>query len=324
MANSTFHFGDMFASSRDVVGRTLVEVGNRNKNAIVMTADLARTNQVLGFKEEYPDRFFNIGIAEQNLLGIAAGLALDGKMPFVLTFATFASMRACEQLRTDICYQNLNVRIIGGNAGLTTCAGATHYAQEDIAILRSFSNLTIVTPGDPNMFEKVLFNTLEYNGPVYIRMAQGKGEPIVYQNKDIEYRIGKAVVCKEGKDITLIACGVMLSHAIKAAEKMEEFGIKVRVIDMHTIKPIDKEIIINSAKDTKNIITIEDHYIIGGLGTAVAEVLAESGISCKFRRLGIPQVYAGFGSANELYKKYGYDENAIVRHIKDMLKEVGD
>lgn len=319
MAGETFNFGDMFESSRSVVGQTLIDIGRANKDVVVLTADLSRTNQTLGFKEMFPDRFFNIGIAEQNMFGIASGLALEGKIPFVLTFATFATMRACEQLRTDICYQNLKVRIIACNAGLTTGGGATHYGQEDMGIARTFANLSIVTPGDPNKFRDVLMSTMNYDGPIYVRMAQGKGEPLVYKDEQ-KYTIGKAVTCHEGDDITVIACGVMLSHAIDAAKNMEKQGIHVRVIDMHTIKPIDEDAILQSIEDTGKIITVEDHYTIGGLGSAVAEVIAESGKACKFKRLGIPQVYAGFGSANELYAKYGYDSAGIMNAIYTMMK----
>lgn len=319
MTGETFNFGDMFESSRSVVGQTLIDIGKTNKNAVVLTADLSRTNQTLGFKENYPERFFNVGIAEQNMLGIAAGLALEGKIPFVLTFATFASMRACEQLRTDICYQNLKVRIIACNAGLTTGGGATHYGQEDIGIARTFANLTVVTPGDPNKFRDVLMSTMDIEGPVYIRMGQGKGEPVVYKEEQ-KYEIGKAVTCHEGNDITVVACGVMLSHAVEAAKILEKDGIHVRVLDMHTIKPIDQGAILESLKDTGKIITVEDHYIIGGLGSAVAEVIAESDKPCQFKRLGIPAEYAGFGSANELYAKYGYDCQGIVNAVRIMLK----
>ncbi|MDD3414906.1 MAG: transketolase C-terminal domain-containing protein [Lachnospiraceae bacterium] len=319
MTGETFNFGDMFESSRSIVGQTLIDIGKTNKNAVVLTADLSRTNQTLGFKENYPERFFNVGIAEQNMLGIAAGLALEGKIPFVLTFATFASMRACEQLRTDICYQNLKVRIIACNAGLTTGGGATHYGQEDIGIARTFANLTVVTPGDPNKFRDVLMSTMDIEGPVYIRMGQGKGEPVVYKEEQM-YEIGKAVTCHEGNDITVVACGVMLSHAVEAAKILEKDGIHVRVLDMHTIKPIDQGAILEALKDTGKIITAEDHYIIGGLGSAVAEVIAESGKTCQFKRLGIPGEYAGFGTANELYAKYGYDCQGIVNAVHIMLK----
>ena len=320
MAGETFNFGDMFESSRSVVGQTLVDIGSLNKDSVVLTADLSRTNQTLGFKEKFPERFFNVGIAEQNMFGIAAGLALEGKTPYVLTFATFATMRACEQVRTDICYQNLNVRIIACNAGLTTGGGATHYGQEDLAIVRTFPNLTVITPGDPNMFRDVLMSTIDYDGPVYIRMAQGKGEPLVYK-EGTKYTIGKAMTCHEGEDVTIIACGVMLSHAVEAAKILEKEGINARVLDMHTIKPIDKDAIIDAMNDTGKIITVEDHHTIGGLGTTVAEVIAESGKTCKFKRLGIPQVYAGFGSANELYAKYGYDCNGIVNAARNLIKE---
>lgn len=318
MPKTTFHIDDLFSSARSVVSSTLLEIGKICPEAVVMTADLTRTNQVVNFQRTYPDRFFNIGIAEQNMFGIAAGMALEGKIPFVCTMATFASMRACEQLRTDICYQNLNVRIIANNAGLSSMGGATHNAQEDLAIVRSFANLTVVTPGDPGMFRNVLLATLNHKGPVYIRMARGKDEPSVYQTEAPEFELGKAIVTVDGADATIIACGVMVSEAVKAARRLSQDGIGVRVLDMHTIKPLDEQAIINAARETGRIVTVEDHYTIGGLGGAVAEVLAESGIPCKFKRLGIPQKYAGFGSPESLYRKYGYDVEGIVNAVRSM------
>lgn len=318
MAGATFNFGDIFGSARTVVGETLVELGEKYPESVVMTADLARTNQVGGFEEKFPERFFNTGIAEQNMFGMAAGLALEGKVPFVCTMATFASLRACEQLRTDICYQNLKVRVIANNAGLTCGGGPTHYGQEDIAVVRSFANLMVVTPGDPNMFRDVLRATMDYDGPVYIRMAQGKGEPIVYGEPVKDFRLGKAITVRDGADATVIACGVMVSHALEAAKKLAEGGLSVRVLDMHTIKPIDADAILAAARETGRIVTVEDHYTIGGLGSAVADVLADAGVACKMRRLGIPQVYAGFGSPDALYAKYGYNYDGIIRTLKEM------
>ncbi len=319
MAGATFNFGDMFGSARSVVGQTLVDIGKSNPETVVMTADLGRTNEVGAFQEEFPNRFFNAGIAEQNMFGMAAGLALEGKMPFVCTMSTFASLRACEQFRTDICYQNLKVRVIANNAGLTCGGGPTHYGQEDMAVVRSFANLMVVTPGDPNMFRDVLLATLDYDGPVYIRMAQGKGEPIVYNEPVADFKLGKAIVTREGIDATVIACGVVVSHALEAAKMLEKEGKSVRVLDMHTIKPIDADAILAAARETGKIVTVEDHYTIGGLGSAVAEVLADAGVACSFRRLGIPQVYAGFGSPAALYAKYGYDYNGIAGALREIV-----
>lgn len=319
MADKTFDLDGIFSSARSVVSDTLLEIGRLCPDVVVMTADLARTNQLVAFQETFPERFLNVGIAEQNLFGMAAGLALEGKTPFVCTMATFASMRACEQLRTDICYQNLNVRIIANNAGLTSTGGATHNGQEDLAVLRSFPNLTIVTPGDPGMFREVLLATLHHKGPVYIRMGSGKKEGVVYEEGSVPYRLGKAIQVREGNDIALIACGVAVSEAVRAARMLAEEGVNARVLDLHTIKPLDTQAVLNAARETGRVLTVEDHCVIGGLGSAVAETLAESGVACRFKRLGIPQVYAGFGPAEDLYAKYGYDAKGIVRAARCLL-----
>jgi len=320
MAKETFQFFKMIEkmSAREVYGKKLAEIGATNDKIVVLTADLMRSNKTGDFRKAHPDRFFNIGIAEQNMMGIAAGLALEGKIPFVSTMATFASMRACEQMRTDICYANLSVRIVATHGGLTTGAGPTHYGQEDLAIARSMPNMTVIAPGDPNQIGKVVEASIDWKGPIYIRIGRG-GEPVVYK-EDYKYEIGKSITVKDGNDITLIATGCIVFYALAAAEKLAEEGIKARVIDMHTIKPIDREAIIKAAKETGIIITGEDHNIFGGLGSAVAEVLAEEGISCKFKRLGIPDVFGTNGEPELLYHKYGYDTDGIYATAKALLK----
>lgn len=314
----TFNFGE-FAASRTVCGDTLREMGERNHKIYVMTADLMRTCSVKGCKESFPERFINVGIAEQNMFGMAAGLALEGNIPYITTMATFASMRACEQLRTDICYQNLKVRVIANNAGLTSTGGSTHNAMEDMGVLRSIANLTIIVPGDPNIARDILLATEEIPGPVYIRLARGKGEPVVYKPGQVKYEVGKAIETREGSDATIIACGVMVAQAAAAAEILAKEGISVRVLDMHTIKPVDKVSILCAAEETGVIMTLEDHYTIGGLGSAVAEVLADNNLDCKFRRMGIPQVFPGFGDGPELYDKYGFGLEGTVEALRDML-----
>lgn len=315
----TFNFGE-FAASRTICGDTLQEMGERNGKIYVMTADLMRTCSVKGCRKAFPERFINVGIAEQNMFGMAAGLALEGNIPYVTTMATFASMRACEQLRTDICYQNLPVRIIATNAGLTSTGGSTHNAMEDMGVLRSMANLTIIVPGDPNIARDVLLATEHHPGPVYIRLARGKGEPVVYQPGQVHYEVGKAIEVKQGADAVIIACGVMVSQAVDAANILEKKGISVRVLDMHTIKPIDEDSIIRAAKGTGVIMTLEDHYTIGGLGSAVAEVIADNNLNCKFKRMGIPQIFPGFGDGPELYDKYGFGLEGTVETLENMLK----
>ena len=318
MADETIQYFKYAAkiSAREVYGKKLVEAGKKDKRVVVLTADLMRSNKSIAFFEEFPERFFNVGIAEQDMMGIAAGLALEGMLPFVSTYSTFASMRACEQVRTDICYSNLPVKIIATHSGLTSQGGPTHFGQEDIAIMRSFANMTVIVPGDPNQIGKVIDATLEMNSPVYIRIGRG-GEPVVYK-EEYNYEIGKSITINEGKDLTVIACGPIVYYSVLAAEKLSEEGLSVRVIDMHTIKPIDKEAIIKAASETGAIITAEDHSIIGGLGTAVGEVIADKNLNVKFKRLGIPDVFATLGTPEELYHKYSYDTDGIIKAIKEI------
>jgi transketolase len=291
-------------------------MGEKYPQIVVLTSDLMRANKTGEFREKYPERFFNTGIAEQDMMGIAAGMALEGMMPFVSTFSTFSSMRACEQVRSDICYPNLPVRIVATHSGLSSGMGPTHYSQEDIAIVRSFINMTVIVPGDPNQITKAVEASLDYPGPIYIRIGRGM-EPLVYES-DYKYTIGKAIETVPGKDAAVIACGAVLSYAVEAAKQLSEQGISVRVLDMHTVKPIDRQAVIDAAK-TGVLVTAEDHNITGGLGTAVSEVLAEEGISCKFKKLGIPNVYAAVGTPEELYAKYGYTQDGIIKTLKSLL-----
>ncbi|NLM53148.1 MAG: transketolase family protein [Firmicutes bacterium] len=320
VAQETFQFFSLVEkmSAREVYGKKMAEIGSKDERIVVLTADLMRSNRTGDFQKAHPERFFNVGIAEQNMMGIAAGLALDGKIPFVSTMATFATMRACEQVRTDICYANLPVRIVATHGGLTTGAGPTHYGQEDLAIMRSLPNMTVIAPGDPNQIGKVVEASIDWEGPMYIRIGRG-GEPIVYK-EEYKYEIGKAITVKDGNHLALIATGSIVFHALMAAEKLAKEGIQARVIDMHTIKPLDKETVIKAAQETGAIITAEDHTVFGGLGSAVAEVLADEGIACKFKRLGIPDLFAGYGEPEYLYHLYGYDAEGIYAAAKNLLK----
>lgn len=305
------------AATKEVYGRKLVEVGRLHKNVIVLSADLLRSTNIKKFEDEFPERTFNVGVAEQNMMSIAAGLALEGKMPFVSTMATFASMRACEQLRTDVCYGNLNVRVIATNAGVAAGAGPTHAGQEDIAIVRSFPNLTVISPGDPNQIGKVIEASLTHKGPIYIRIGRS-GEPIIYKD-DYTYEIGKAITVKNGKELTFIACGVMVSFSLFAAQLLEREGISARVIDMHTIKPIDAEVITKAARETGRIVVAEDHNMLGGLASSVADVIADRNLDCLFKRVGIPNTYISVGDAEGLYAKYGMNVDGLMAAAKSIL-----
>jgi transketolase len=308
---------DRFAT-REMYGKVLAELGQRNKNIVVLTADLMRSNKTGDFAKVCPDRFFNFGIAEQNMMAAAAGLAVNGKIPYVSTYAVFASLRCAEQVRTDIAYPKLNVRIVSSHSGLSMGnGGTTHHATEDIAIMRSMANMTVLVPADANECAKAVVESIDYSGPIYIRLGRG-AEPIVYKT-DFPFRIGKANIVREGKDVSVIACGICVMASIKAARKLEQEGISVRIIDMHTIKPLDKETIVQAAQETGNILTVEEHNIIGGLGSAVAEVLAEEHLNVRFRRLGIPDIYSTIGQPDDLYHRYGLDEEGVYRAIKALI-----
>lgn len=304
----------------EVYGRVLVEMGKTHKEIVVLTADLAKSTKSGVFFKEYPDRSFNFGIAEQNMMTAAAGLALTGKRPYVSTFACFASMRACEQVRTDICYPRLNVKIMGTHSGLSMGnGGTTHHATEDLAIMRSFAGMTVVVPADGIETAKLVEATIDHDGPLYMRVGRGF-EPPAYTSPDYDFEIGKAITMREGKDVTVICCGVTVLAALEAAQELkDENNIEVRVVNMHTIKPLDQAAILAAAKETNGIVTAEEHNIIGGLGSAVAETLLDAGLCPKFKRLGIPDVFSVIGYPEDLYKHYGIDIDGVKNGIKTVL-----
>ena len=300
-------------ATRDSYGEALVELGKKYEDIVVLDADLATATKTIGFKNQFPERFFDVGIAEQNMMGMAAGLALGGKIPFASTFAIFASGRAYDQVRNSICYSNLNVKIAATHAGITVGEdGASHQALEDIALMRAIPNLMVLSPSDDVQTKYLLEEIVKYKGPVYIRLARPKTEEI-YEN-NTKFELGKAVVHGNGTDASVIATGVTVSEALKAQKVLKEKGINIRVIDIHTIKPIDREAIITAAKETKKIITIEDHSIVGGLGSAVCEVLADE-YPTKVIRLGINDEFGQSGKWDELMKYYGITSEKIVEQF---------
>ena len=307
-------------TAAEAYGKVLVDLGKEYPEIVVLTADLAKSTKLGVFFNAYPERSFNMGIAEQNMVTTAAGLALAGKKPYLSTFACFASMRACEQVRTDICYPRLNVKIMGTHSGLSMGnGGTTHHATEDLAIMRSFANMTVVVPADGIEAAKLAQASVEHNGPLYFRVGRGF-EPPVYDTMDYDFQIGKARTMAEGSDITVIACGVCVLQAVEAAEELaDENGVSVRVINMHTIKPLDTEAILQAAEETGKILTVEEHNIIGGLGGAVAETLAEAGVPCKLKRLGVPDVFSVIGYPEELHRYYGIEIDGIKKGVKQML-----
>ena len=300
-------------ATRDSYGEALIELGKENKNIVVLDADLATATKTIGFKNKFPERFFDIGIAEQNMIGTAAGLALGGKIPFASTFAIFATGRAYDQIRNGICYSKLNVKIAATHAGITVGEdGASHQALEDIALMRAIPNLIVLSPSDYIQTKWIIKKAAEINGPVYIRLTRPKTEEI-YDEK-VNFEFGKAVVHGDGNDATIIATGVTVAEGLKAQKELKEKGINIRVLDIHTIKPLDKETIIKAAKETRKIITVEDHNIIGGLGSAVCEVLSEN-YPVKVKRLGINDEFGMSGKWNELMEYYGITSNNIVKSV---------
>lgn len=304
----------------EIYGKVLTFLAKTRPEIVFLTADLVKSTKMKEFVQAYPQRFFNLGIMEQNLMTVAAGMSLAGKHPFVATFGAFASMRACEQVRTDICYQGTNVKIMATHSGLSFGqAGTTHHCLEDISIMRTFAGMTVIVPADSFETAQVVRALVDYPGPAYIRLGRGFEFP-AYDNDQFEFKIGKANTVVDGKDITVIACGVGVEGAKEAAEFLQlEEGISVRLLDMHTIKPLDREAVIRAARETGHIITVEEHSIIGGLGSAVAEVLAEEAISIPFRRLGIPDQWAIIGYPEDLYEHYGISANGIREAILAML-----
>jgi transketolase len=313
----TFNFGS-FLSARSVMGDTLLELGKKHSNVWGLTADTG--GALKAFRETFPDRYIDVGVAEQNLAGIAAGLALEGNIPFIAGMIPFMTMRACEQNRTAICYQDLPVRFIGTGGGLTSGGGSTHNAMEDISIMKSLVNMTVLSIGDPNMVGDIMVLSMDYPHPLYIRLAQGKKDRMLYEPGTYTYKIGMGITARDGKDATIIAHGEMVYEAIGAADTLASEGIDIRVIDMYSIKPLDKDLLFKAVEETKNIVVLEDHLMEGGLASTIADAFVDEGIYPKnFKRLGIPQVYAGFGSGEEQRKKYGYDQVAAAAAVSKML-----
>ncbi len=304
-------------ATRAAYGEALKKLGHENEKVVVLDADLSGSTKTGVFAKEFPERFVNVGIAEQNLMGISAGMAASGKIPFASTFAVFATGRAFEIIRNSICYPKLNVKIAATHAGLTVGEdGATHQALEDLSIMRSLPNMVVLNPADAVETEKVIFAAAEHDGPVYIRLGRA-GTPVIF-DENHEFKIGKASLVKDGQDITIIATGVMVAKAMEAHDRLKEEGISARVINMASIKPIDQEIIIKAAEETKGIVTVEEHSIIGGLGSAVAEVLSENQ-PAKLKRIGTVDSFGESGDGSQLLEKYGLSVDNIVKISKELL-----
>ena len=305
----------------EVYGEVLTQIGQQNPKVVALTADLAKSTKIGRFGEVIPERFYNFGIAEANMIAVASGMAETGLIPVVSTFATFASMRAAEFVRTDLCYQKRNVKIIATHSGTSFgTAGTTHHCTEDIAIMRSFSGMTVIAPADAYETARAVAAALEMDGPVYIRIGRGF-EPPLHKSMDFDFEIGRAIELREGTDVTVIATGVTVVHAVEAADRAREQGVSVRVLDMHTIKPLDVEAVVRAVKDTRRIITVEDHSTIGGLGTAVADAIAASGKGCAFRKLGYQDEFAIVGYPEDLLHLYKLDGDGILEAVGAVLKQ---
>lgn len=297
----------------------LIAIGAHEKRLVVLDADVSRTSRTRRFRDTYPERFYDCGVAEQNMLGIAAGLAATGRIPVTVTFAVFTSMRAAEQVRTSICYPRLNVKIIGGYAGLSNGKdGATHQSLEDIAIMRSFPNLVVLAASDGIMARKIIKASVGYQGPVYIRLEY-ENTPLIY-DEDFAFEIGRGYKLRQGKDITIISYGIALARALEAARILAAENIEAEVIDMPTIKPLDEQIVIESVLKTGAVITVEDHNIIGGLGAAISQCLINKRISPHFRSLGISDTYTESGKNEEVRVKYGIGQDDIVRAARELTE----
>lgn len=306
----------MEEATRDGFGRGIVEAG-KNKDVVVLDADLAESTRSIKFKEKYPERFFDIGIAEMDMIGTAAGLAASGKIPFACSFAVFSTGRAYAAMHLAALSQ-LNIKIVGSHAGLATGEdGATHQSLDDISLTRTLPGMTVIQPCDSLEAEKATLALVKHKGISYLRLTRSK-LPIITK-EDEKFVIGKGKVMINGKDITIIATGSLVHIALEAAEELKKQKISVRVINIHTIKPIDKDLILKAAKETKAIITAEDHTIIGGLGSTVAEILSEN-YPIKMKRIGINDKFGESGKPEELYKKYGLTKENIIKEVKILTR----
>ena len=304
-------------ATRQSFGEALVELGKKFKNVVVLDGDLSSATKTGMFAKEFPDRFFDMGIAEQDMISTAAGFATCGKVPFAATFAVFATGRAYDQIRNSVCYPNLNVKIAGTHAGITVGEdGATHQMLEDIGLMRGLPNMNVICPSDDTQTKWAIEEAYKINEPVYIRLCR-LGTPVIYEEKNFEF--GKAIIHGDGQDATIFATGSMVSVALEAQEELLKNGKNVRVVDIHTIKPIDKNTIIKCAKETKELISIEDHSIIGGLGTAISEVLTDE-YPAKLTRFGMKDTFGKSGKAQELLDYFGLNSENLKNFILGLDK----
>ena len=302
-------------ATRESYGNALAELGAEAENLVVLDADLAAATKTGVFKKAFPDRHIDCGIAECNMMGIAAGLATTGKVPFASSFAMFAAGRAFEQVRNSIAYPQLNVKIGATHAGISVGEdGATHQCNEDVALMRTIPGMTVIVPSDDVEAKAAVRAAYEHQGPCYLRFGR-LAVPVINDNPDYKFELGKGVVLREGKDVTIVASGLPVSNCLEAAEKLAADGIDAKVINIHTIKPLDEELIVAAAKETGKVVTVEEHSVIGGLGGAVCEVLGEKA-PVPVKRIGVNDVFGESGPAVKLIEKYGLDGNGVYNSVK--------
>jgi transketolase len=312
--------GSLELSKQLLSGEVLSELASEDDDICVLTADLGRPTQVHSFGERYPDRYFNFGIAERNMVSAAAGLAATGMKPYVSGYSFFLGIIAAEQIRTDICYTRLPVRMLGTHSGVSMgFYGTSHHATEDIGILRSMADLTLLAPVDGVSLRKALESTVNHPGPIYYRLGRGRETP-VYDRPPLDWEIGGSAELHPGNDATVLATGICVASALEAAKVLASEGIGLRVLDMYSIKPLDETAVMNAARDTGRIFTAEEHNVLGGLGAAVAEVLAASGSATPLSRIGIPDEYSLLGPPTHLHQHYGLDAEGIAETVREAIK----
>jgi transketolase len=306
-------------ATRDSYGNALAELGKEHENLVVLDADLAAATKTGVFKKAYPERFIDCGIAEANMTGVAAGLSTCGKVPFISSFAMFVAGRAFEQVRNSIGYPHLNVKIGATHAGITVGEdGATHQCNEDIALMRTIPGMVIINPADDVEARAAVKAAYEYEGPVYLRFGR-LALPIIHNESSYKFEIGKGEILRDGKDVTIVATGAMVSNSLEAAEKLAADGIEAKVINIHTIKPLDEELVVATAKETGKVVTVEEHSVIGGLGSAVCDTLAQKAPT-QVMKIGMNDTFGESGPAVELLKKYKLDAESIYEKIKNFVK----
>jgi transketolase len=306
---------------RNAYGETLVKLGKKYPQLVVLDADLSKSTKTIMFAKEFPDRFFEMGIAEANMISTAAGLASCGKIPFASTFAVFATGRVYDQIRMDVAYSNANVKIFATHGGVSVGKdGASHQMIEDIALMRVLPNMTVLAPSDATQTRRLVELMAASKGPMYARVGRASA-PVIYKSKDLkDIRIGKGFVVEDGTDLTFIACGTMVDPVLDAQKRLLQNGIHARVVDMHTIKPLDTDLVRRCARETNAIFTAEEHSIIGGLGSAVAETLAEDGFSGVFKRFGIQDIFCESGDPSQLLEKYKLNDKHLAKQAAALIK----